>query len=203
MASSLTISSSSFFLSCCRRTNRFTNFQYHRPLPSLRFQTSQLRYRLRASTGFSNFSQESDNLVADPRHWSATAVVANYYVDDHDSDDDDDEEDRSLDLLVRFAQNMFRKISRRARKAVRSVLPVSISTKLVGFSVNGVIILAFLWFLKAFVEVVCTLGSIVFISILFIRGVWSGVSYLQENHNRNSSNIDDQSHIWTGAQPLT
>ncbi|XP_042497923.1 protein SHORT HYPOCOTYL IN WHITE LIGHT 1-like isoform X2 [Macadamia integrifolia] len=187
MASTLTSSSSLFLFSYCRRTNRFTNFHYHHhPHPSLRFRIPQLRYRLRASAGFSNYSHESDNLIADPPHWGATAVVANYYVDDHDSDDDDDEEDRSLDLLVRFLQNMFRKISKRAKK--------------VGFSVNGVIILAFLWFLKAFVEVVCTLGSIVFISILLIRGVWSGLAFIQENRNRNSSNIDDQSHIWMGVQ---
>uniref|UniRef100_M4DGX3 Uncharacterized protein n=1 Tax=Brassica campestris TaxID=3711 RepID=M4DGX3_BRACM len=36
----------------------------------------------------------------------------------------------------------------------------------VGFSVNGVRILAFLWILKAFLEVACTLGTIVFTSIL-------------------------------------
>ncbi|KAJ9561122.1 hypothetical protein OSB04_006282 [Centaurea solstitialis] len=41
---------------------------------------------------------------------------------------------------------------------------------LVGFSVNGVIILAFFWILKAFLEVVCTLGSVVFVSILLVRG---------------------------------
>lgn len=36
-----------------------------------------------------------------------------------------------MDLLLRFVENVFRKVSKRARKAVRSVLPVSISTKLV------------------------------------------------------------------------
>lgn len=54
------------------------------------------------------------------------------FDDDEDEDgDEDDDEDRSLDLLVRFVQNVFKKISRRARRAVRSVLPISISTKLV------------------------------------------------------------------------
>ncbi|KAJ4966704.1 hypothetical protein NE237_018553 [Protea cynaroides] len=111
MASTLAFSSA-LFLPCCRRTNCFTNFQNHHPPLPLRFQIPQFRYRVWASTGFSIHSQESNNLVADPRHWTVTAVVKNYYVDDHDSDDDGEEEDRSLDLLVRFVQNMFRKISR-------------------------------------------------------------------------------------------
>ncbi|PIA57061.1 hypothetical protein AQUCO_00600059v1 [Aquilegia coerulea] len=122
--------------------------------------------------------------------------------ENYDSEeDDDDEEDRSLDLLVKFVQNVFKKISKRARKAVRSVLPVSISTQLVGFSVNGVIILAFLWVLKAFLEVVCTFGSLVFVSILLIRGTWSGISYLQESRNRNANEFDDNA--WSGAQPAS
>ncbi|KAJ4962859.1 hypothetical protein NE237_022798 [Protea cynaroides] len=201
MASKLNISSP--ILSCCRRSNPFISYQYQ-PLPSLRFLIPPLRYRLRASTKFPNYSQEGDNLVPDSLHWSASPVFANYYVDDDsDDDDDDDNEDRSLDLLVRFVHSIFRKMSRRARKAVRSVLPLSISTKLVGFSVNGVIILAFFWVLKAFLEVVCTIGSLVFVSILLIRGVWSGVSYLQENRNYNSSNTEDKSDIWTRAQPVT
>lgn len=45
--------------------------------------------------------------------------------------DDDDDEDRTLDLLVRFFQNVFKKVSKRARKAVRSVLPLPISSHLV------------------------------------------------------------------------
>ncbi|CAF1896676.1 unnamed protein product, partial [Brassica napus] len=72
------------------------------------------------------------------------------YEDEHE---EEEEEDRSLDLLLRFVENVFRKVSKRARRAVRSILPVSISTKLVGFSVNGVLMLAFLWILKAFLEV--------------------------------------------------
>ncbi|KAH1063449.1 hypothetical protein J1N35_028436, partial [Gossypium stocksii] len=42
---------------------------------------------------------------------------------------------------------------KQARKALRAVLPISICTKLVGFSVDGVLILVFLWVLKAFLEV--------------------------------------------------
>lgn len=48
-----------------------------------------------------------------------------------DSDGDDEEEDGSLDLLVRFLHNVFRKVSRRARRAVRSILHNGISNRLV------------------------------------------------------------------------
>lgn len=62
-------------------------------------------------------------------------VIGGYIVgeDDHDDEDEDDDEqeDRSLDLLIRLFQNVFRTISRRARKAVRSVLPADISSQLV------------------------------------------------------------------------
>lgn len=116
-------------------------------------------------------------------------------------DEDEEEEDRSLDLLVKFIQKVFKKLSRKARKAVRAVLPDSISTQLVSFSVNGVIILTFLWLSKAVLEVVCTLGSVVFASILLIRGVWTGISYLQ--NNRNLRTDDDDRHAWSGAQPAS
>jgi hypothetical protein len=39
--------------------------------------------------------------------------------------------DRSLDLLLKFVSNVFKKVSKRATKAVRSVLAVPLSTKLV------------------------------------------------------------------------
>ncbi|XP_004289710.1 PREDICTED: uncharacterized protein LOC101310175 [Fragaria vesca subsp. vesca] len=151
-----------------------------------------------------------DGFVDDPRNWSRTInseIDRPYGFDDEDEDaedeDDDDEEDRSLDLLVRFVQNVFKKVSKRARRAVRSVLPVAIPTKLVGFSVNGVLLLAFLWVLKAFLEVICTLGSLVFVSILLIRGIWIGVAYVQENRNHKIGNFEDESRPWTGAQPAT
>ncbi|KAL5788012.1 hypothetical protein ACOSP7_004961 [Xanthoceras sorbifolium] len=156
----------------------------------------KLNIPLQASRRISNFPQASD-----PRNWSR-AISQDFDGDDDDDDDDDEEEDRSLDLLVRFVENVFKKISRRARKAVRSVLPISISTKLVGFSVNGVLVLAFLWVLKAFLEVVCTLGSVVFVSILLIRGVWTGVTYLQEHRNYRMDELDNENPTWTGAQPV-
>ncbi|KAM5549801.1 hypothetical protein ABKV19_000959 [Rosa sericea] len=152
----------------------------------------------------------ADSFVDDPRNWSRSInseIDRPYGFEDDDEDDedgdDDDEEDRSLDLLVRFVQNVFKKVSKRARRAVRSVLPVAIPTKLVGFSVNGVLMLAFLWVLKAFLEVICTLGSLVFVSILLIRGIWIGVAYVQENRNHKVGNFEDEGRPWTGAQPAT
>ncbi|CAI9104229.1 OLC1v1002860C1 [Oldenlandia corymbosa var. corymbosa] len=151
---------------------------------------------------------DGDSLNFNSRSWSRSrsGIVNGGFsvVDDVDDDDEDDEEeDRSLDLLVRFVQNMFRKISKKARKAVRSVLPVPISSQLVGFSVNGVIILTFMWVLKAFLEVICTLGSVIFVSILLVRGIWTGISYLQEYRNHRIDELDDEHRAWRGSQPAT
>ncbi|KAK1439974.1 hypothetical protein QVD17_05799 [Tagetes erecta] len=158
---------------------------------------------LRASRRPPNFSQEGENPAVDSRNWNRNRndmMFSGEYDDDDDEDEDDEEEDdRSLDLLIRFVENVFKKISKRARKSVRSVLPVNIPTKLVGFSVNGVIILAFFWILKAFLEVVCTLGSVVFVSILLVRGVWTGISYFQGGR---TNDFDDDNQAWTGAQPV-
>ncbi|CAM8974196.1 unnamed protein product [Rhodiola kirilowii] len=113
---------------------------------------------------------------------------------------EEDEEDRSVELLVRFLQNVFKKISKKARKAVRLVLPVSIPTELVCFSVDGVTMLAYLWLAKAFVEVVCTVGSVVFISILLIHGIWYGISYIQESRT-NSMSVLRGEQLWSSARP--
>lgn len=158
--------------------------------------------RLQASRRVPNFPQGSEALVDDPRNWSRS-ISSEFDNDEDEEDEEDEEEDRSLDLLVRFIENMFKKISKRARKAVRSVLPVSISTKLVGFSINGVLLLASLWILKAFLEVVCTLGSVVFVSILLIRGIWTGVTYLQESRYQKLNDFDEDHRAWTGTQPAT
>ncbi|XP_060168050.1 protein SHORT HYPOCOTYL IN WHITE LIGHT 1 [Lycium barbarum] len=159
-------------------------------------------FQLQASRRISNFPQGGDDLVGDSRNWSRHRgnIVSEEYEDE--DDDDEEEEDRSLDLLVKFVQNVFKKLSRKAKKAVRSVLPVSISSQLVAFSVNGVIILTFLWLSKAVLEVFCTLGSVVFASILLIRGVWTGVSYLQNNRNLRTDEDDDR-RAWSGAQPAS
>lgn len=116
------------------------------------FQTlSRLHLQTQVSRRPQNFPREAP--IDEPRNWLDPVPVDDEDEDEEDEDEDEDE-DRSLDLLARFLQNVFKKISKRARKAVRSVLPVSIPTKLVGFSVNGVLLLAFLWVLKAFIEVI-------------------------------------------------
>ncbi|KAL0559779.1 hypothetical protein IC582_000154 [Cucumis melo] len=168
----------------------------------------QISYTLlRATRRTSNFSQGVDNFVDERRNWNRSdfdLIGGEEEEEEEEEEDDDEEEDRSLDLLVRFVENVFRKSSRRARKAVRSVLPQSIPTKLVAFSVNGVLMLAFLWVLKAFLEVICTLGTAVFVSILIIRGVWIGILYLQDTRSHRLEQFDDdQHHAWTGAQPAS
>jgi len=70
----------------------------------------------------------------------------------YEEEEEEEDEDRSLDLLARFIYHMFKKISRKARKAARTILPSAISPQLVAFSVNGVIILTFLSILKAFLQ---------------------------------------------------
>ncbi|EEE57122.1 hypothetical protein OsJ_07002 [Oryza sativa Japonica Group] len=57
--------------------------------------------------------------------------------DTGEEEDDDGDEDRSLDLLVRFLHSVFRKVSRRARRAARSMLPLSVPAERVKFSVNA------------------------------------------------------------------
>jgi hypothetical protein len=77
-------------------------------------------------------------VVPDARPWvgDLSGATASYREgggeDEDDAEDDDDEdEDRSLDLLARFLHSVFRKASRRARRAVRSVLPPSVPAELV------------------------------------------------------------------------
>lgn len=200
-----TIELLSFFMESTIKSLQFTLYRYHHtnflnPRPQFAHIKFNLRlistFRLQASRRISNFHQGGDDLIGDSRNWShhRGGIV-------NGDDEDEEEEDRSLGLLVKFIQKVFKKLSRKARKAVRAVLPDSISTQLVSFSVNGVIILTFLWLSKAVLEVVCTLGSVVFASILLIRGVWTGISYLQ--NNRNLRTDDDDRHAWSGAQPAS
>lgn len=52
-------------------------------------------------------------------------------------------------------------------------------------------------------QVVCTLGSVVFVSILSIRGIWSGVSFLQESRHQKMDELDVERNAWNGVQPVT
>ncbi|XP_054787974.1 uncharacterized protein LOC129300803 isoform X4 [Prosopis cineraria] len=120
-----------------------------------------------------NFPQDDSNLVDDPGKWRRAINSARGGIDDDEDDGNDDDEEE------------------------RSL------DLLVGFSVNGVLVLAFLWIFKAFLEVVCTFGSAVFVSILLIRGVWSGVTYLQESRSQKMNGLDEEFHTWNGVQPVT
>ncbi|KAK6922100.1 hypothetical protein RJ641_012607 [Dillenia turbinata] len=130
-----------------------------------------------------------------------------------DEDSEEDETESSLDLLFRFLHSMFKKVSRRAKKASRSVLPSAISPKLVlgknpdigvgiretSNEVDGVLLLASLSILKALLQVVCTLGGTVFAVILLLRIVWAAIAYFQSNGN--GFNQDGSSYGTT--QPAT
>ncbi|XP_062216316.1 uncharacterized protein LOC133916595 [Phragmites australis] len=145
-------------------------------------------------------------VVPDARPWVGDLSGAASYRDGSEEDeddaeeDDDEEEDRSLDLLVRFLHSVFRKASRRARRAARTVLPPSVPAELVKFSVNGVLVLTFLWILKGLLEVVCTFGSMVFASTLLVRGIWSGVTYIRENRYSYIHQIDKDDNRWSRVQ---
>ncbi|KAI3901771.1 hypothetical protein MKW98_013886 [Papaver atlanticum] len=99
-----------------------------------------------------------------------------YEIDDEETDDDEEEDDddeiereSSMDLLFRFVQSMYKKLSKRAKKATRSILPPAISPPLVSFAVDGVLLLTSLSIVKALLQVVCTLGGTVFIVILMLE----------------------------------
>ncbi|XP_056859809.1 protein SHORT HYPOCOTYL IN WHITE LIGHT 1 isoform X2 [Raphanus sativus] len=153
MPSSASISSpSSLALLSTKTRSPLSFFFFLAPKATTRIPDHHLPSSLFASRRPRDFINGRDDLS-----WNRK-IRPEYEFDDEgyeeeDERDEEEEEDRSLDLLLRFVENVFRKVSKRARKAVRSILPVSISTKLVGFSVNGVLILAFLWILKAFLEV--------------------------------------------------
>jgi hypothetical protein len=94
-------------------------------------------------------------------------------------DDDDDDTESSFDLFFRFVQSLFKKVSKRAKKASRSVLPPAISPEIVSFAVDGILLLASLSIIKALLEVICTLGGTVFTVIMILRLIWTAVSYFQ------------------------
>ncbi|KAL5759657.1 hypothetical protein ACOSQ2_018495 [Xanthoceras sorbifolium] len=100
-----------------------------------------------------------------------------------DDEDEEEEEESSVDLFIRFLKTMFNKLSKRAKKASRSLLPSAISPQLVSFAVDGILLLAALSIVKALLEVVCTLGGTVFVVILLLRVIWAAVSYFQSNSN--------------------
>ncbi|KAK2636318.1 hypothetical protein Ddye_031110 [Dipteronia dyeriana] len=103
-------------------------------------------------------------------------------VDDDDEDDEDDAES-SVDLFIRFLQTLFKKLSKRAKKASRAFLPAAISPQLVSFAVDGILLLAALSIVKALLEVACTIGGTVFVVILLLRVIWAATAHFQSNSN--------------------
>ncbi|EOA33264.1 hypothetical protein CARUB_v10022316mg [Capsella rubella] len=98
---------------------------------------------------------------------------------DDDDDDEEDERESSVDLLIRFLRSMFKKVSKRAKKASRRILPAAMSPRLVSFAVDGILLLGLLSITRAFLEVICNLGGTVFTVILLIRLFWAAASFLQ------------------------
>ncbi|CAA7031869.1 unnamed protein product [Microthlaspi erraticum] len=104
-------------------------------------------------------------------------------VPEDDDDEEDDERESSVDLLIRFLRSMFKKVSKRAKKASRRILPAAMSPRLVFFAVDGILLLGSLSITRAFLEVICNLGGLVFTVILMIRLFWAGASFFQNNGN--------------------
>ncbi|GLT46672.1 hypothetical protein SLA2020_204140 [Shorea laevis] len=163
----------------------------HRHSQSHSFQ----RLEFQTSGRIPNLRKGRRDILDGPRYWGYS--LAEQFVDEADGEED---EERSLELFIKFLHNMFRKISKRVRKIARSILPSSIPTDLLNFSVNGILLLALLWFAKAFLEVACSLGNAVFSSILLIRVVWTALNYLQEYREKINS-LDGDNSALTGVEP--
>ncbi|KAI7980121.1 Protein SHORT HYPOCOTYL IN WHITE LIGHT 1 [Camellia lanceoleosa] len=98
-----------------------------------------------------------------------------------------------------FADQKKKKLSKRVRKASRSVLPAVIPPQLVSFAVDGVLLLASLSILKALLEVACTIGGTVFMVILLLRVIWAAMAYFQSSGN----NFNQSGTSYGRTQPVT
>lgn len=107
--------------------------------------------------------------------------------------DEEDQEEDNFELLFQIASNIIRRISKHAAKFAIDLLPPMISSQLVKFSINGVVMLGFLWILKAMLELTCVVGSIIFIGILLIRGMWAIMCYF---HLYHSDNVDSNGKVY-------
>ncbi|XP_042501104.1 protein SHORT HYPOCOTYL IN WHITE LIGHT 1-like [Macadamia integrifolia] len=122
-----------------------------------------------------------------------------FFGGDDEMEDESEEEDSdsSVDLLFRFTHSIFRKVSKRAKKATRSILPHAISPQLVSFAVDGVLLLTSLSIVKALLEVICNLGGAVFFVILLLRVIWMAVSHFQSS----GSNLNQGGSSYGTMQP--
>lgn len=116
-----------------------------------------------------------------------------------EEESDEEDTESSVDLLIRFLQSMCKKVSKRAKKASRSVLPALIPTQLVSFAVDGILLLGSLSIVKALLEVACTLGGTVFVAILLLRVIWATLAYFQSS---GSSFYQGENSFGT-TQPVT
>ncbi|KAF9609098.1 hypothetical protein IFM89_013352 [Coptis chinensis] len=69
----------------------------------------------------------------------------------------------------------------------------------VSFAVDGVLLLSSLSLVKAFLEVVCTVGGTVFTAILLLRLIWATLSHFQSNGNR----FNQGGNSYGAPQPVT
>ncbi|KAB1207953.1 hypothetical protein CJ030_MR7G026902 [Morella rubra] len=135
------------------------------------------------------------------RSEEAEEIDGAFFEGDDVVEEESDEEDTesSVDLLIRFLQSMCKKVSKRAKKASRSVLPALIPTQLVSFAVDGILLLGSLSIVKALLEVACTLGGTVFVAILLLRVIWATLAYFQSS---GSSFYQGENSFGT-TQPVT
>ncbi|CAG7904231.1 unnamed protein product [Brassica rapa] len=146
----------------------------HRFVSAAPFSIFDLRRRVKRPLASYRGSQSRRRYESDYRFF-----FDGYEYDDDDDEEDDYERESSVDLLVRFLTSMFKKVSKRAKKASRRVLPAAMSPRLVSFAVDGILLLGSLSITRAFLEVICGLGGTVFTVILLIRLFWTGASFFQ------------------------
>ncbi|KAF3524617.1 hypothetical protein F2Q69_00051256 [Brassica cretica] len=139
--------------------------------------TFLLRRRVKRPLASYRGSQSRRRYESDDRFFDG------YEYDVVPEEEDDYERESSVDLLVRFLTSMFKKVSKRAKKASRRVLPAAMSPRLVSFAVDGILLLGSLSITRAFLEVICSLGGTVFTVILLIRLFWTGASFFQNYGN--------------------
>ncbi|KAF8102266.1 hypothetical protein N665_0199s0041 [Sinapis alba] len=174
--SATTLSSSSSSLQLINVSHRFVS-----ATPFSFDSTFLLRRRLKQPLASYRGSQSRRRYESDDRFFDAHQY--DVVPDDDEDDDEDDERESSVDLLIRFLTSMFKKVSKRAKKASRRILPAAMSPRLVSFAVDGILLLGSLSIIRAFLEVICNLGGTVFTVILLIRLFWTGASFFQNYGN--------------------